>query len=452
MSHGCTEAVQLLLRAGCSFGLEKSHDIRNVFAYAVRLLHVLPWMPPTSRSHSDHFEIVKIIIEELVLRRRILMSEMINAPMAHQSKIPLPEGDQILDSGTIKAETFLQNVNRMALQLRSILPGVYTVYHCPFLTVNVANELWSAGFWEIDMPDGHNKTPLMVLRPEYLIIKLNDVRNTIEVAFWLYQKGASLHRPHHATLQSDSHDAGTAVPRSQRRAIHFIAEALFSSVVPEIRNSLWGCADIDEEAGTTLKNTLPPRLKPLIDELSLDCRQFLQKIMLDISPDDCLCACSGRGCLPAVNFLKYKDMRETSIILERYKLSETLISELCLHWLFNNVPSEKFPVAVNREIVRLMTFEALGLRHTCCTYDEIRQDFKTVDPDEADEIRDEDHEGIQLLESLLPEFEERLGDGDIRSFLDGYWATRMEEILAAWDNKPVDEAGMREAGVLIHRR
>ncbi|KAL9629513.1 MAG: hypothetical protein Q9204_005228, partial [Flavoplaca sp. TL-2023a] len=75
--------------------------------------------------------------------------------------------------------------------------------------------------------------------------------------------------------------------------------------------------------------------------------------------------------------------------------------------------------------------------------------FKTVEPAEADEIRDEDRDGIQLLESLLPEFEEKLGDEDIKAFIDGYWSTRMEEVLAARDEEPVDRAGMREAGVIL---
>ncbi|KAI4167184.1 MAG: hypothetical protein LQ343_007417 [Gyalolechia ehrenbergii] len=123
------------------------------------------------------------------------------------------------------------------------------------------------------------------------------------------------------------------------------------------------------------------------------------------------------------------------------------ISKWLLRWLFENVPSKNFPVAVSWEVVRLITFEKLGLRHTCCQFDD--EDFYTVGSEEADEIRDEDRDGIQLLESLLPEFEEKLGDEDIKSFIDGYWTTRMEEVLAARDEESVDRVAMREAGVVF---
>ncbi|KAL8884078.1 MAG: hypothetical protein Q9215_007794 [Flavoplaca cf. flavocitrina] len=118
-----------------------------------------------------------------------------------------------------------------------------------------------------------------------------------------------------------------------------------------------------------------------------------------------------------------------------------------IRWFWKNVPPKDFPVPVSREIIRLGTFERLGLRHTCCDY--VDGVFETVEPAEADEIRDEDRDGIQLLESLLPEFEEKLGDEDIKSFIDGYWSTRMEEVLAARDEESVDRAGLREAGVVL---
>ena len=455
--HGCTESVRLLLGAGCSFDLNENVSvpiIQNVFTLAVRLLQIPTPRLPTPTFHNNYFEIVKVIIEELVLRRRSLMSEMINALLVYQSKVLISDSDQILDSATFQVETFLRSRNRAVPRLWSNLLGVHTVYHCPFLTVKVANELWSAGFREIDMPDDNYKTPLMMIENEYAMHKLNNISDTIEFAFWLYQKGASLHRPHRATLQSDSRNTGNRVPCFERRAIHFVAATLRTSVVREA--AFHSCRYSQyyikkhKKSITLLDYDLPARLEPLMDELSLDCRQFLHKIMLDIFPDGCLCACSGHGCLPVTYFLKRREIFPIGFWLhfpKKEEVQEKIISAWSLYWLFDNVPSEHFPVAVNREIVRLMTFENLGLRHTCCTKSE---DFSTVDPEEADEIRDEDREGIQLLESLLLEFEDKRGDEDITSFLGGYWAIRMEEVLAARDKEPVDKAGMRQAGVAVH--
>ncbi|KAL8749514.1 MAG: hypothetical protein Q9184_006778, partial [Pyrenodesmia sp. 2 TL-2023] len=70
-------------------------------------------------------------------------------------------------------------------------------------------------------------------------------------------------------------------------------------------------------------------------------------------------------------------------------------------------------------------------------------------PEEVAEIREEDHEGIQLLESLLLEFEEKRGDGVIESFIDGYWSARMAEIHATRDKESVDKTAIMEVGVIL---
>ncbi|KAL8832656.1 MAG: hypothetical protein Q9170_004796 [Blastenia crenularia] len=95
--------------------------------------------------------------------------------------------------------------------------------------------------------------------------------------------------------------------------------------------------------------------------------------------------------------------------------------------------------------------QALGLRHTCCKYDDIdSHDFETLGPEEIQEIREEDHENMELLESILLEFEDKLGDEDLKGFLGGFWKTRMEEVIAARENEILDVVGLREAGVIIY--
>ena len=435
--HGCTETVQQLLRAGCSFDLRGSwFKPHNVFAFAVQVLQVRPWRLRNLTLYNNYFEIVKIIIQELVLRRRNLVCKILNAPLVFQSRVSIPDSDQILDSGTVQAETFLHSVDHTAPQVQSILSGSHTVYHCPFLTVKVANELWSAGFREVDVPDGNDETPLMVLEAEHMI-------DIIQYAFWLHQKGASIRRPYPATLRSHTRHIGKRVLRSERRATHFIVTGLKTYIVKEAMLHPQHYIREDRKAGTMFGFDLPARLEPLIDGLSLDCRRFLDEIMLDDSPDNCLCACSGHGCLPITCFLKD---RKPFTMDYNEEIQEKFVSQWILHWLYDNVSSGRFPTTVNREIVRLKTFEYLGLRHTCCRYG---RSFWAVDTEDPDEIRDEDREGIQLLKSLLSEFEKELGDEDVISFLYGYWVSRMEEVLTARD-KDVDVAGMKEAGVIVH--
>ena len=296
---------------------------------------------------------------------------------------------------------------------------MHVVYHCQQLTVKVANVLWEAGFREVDLLDDHDRTPLMLLGYN-LPFDLNYPWYEItEFAFWLYQKGASLYRPCRDRFQPD---VGGTASRSERRVIHSLAAAFKRPFeYPYIQR-------VQKE-------------DTIFDDLSLESRQIYQKVLQNDSSDNCLCACSRHGCIPATCFLKC--IRLTPFSSKEWEHAAWWRTR----WFWKNVPPKDFPVSVSREIIRLRTFERLGLRHTCCDYE--YGFFKTVEPAEADEIRDEDRDGIQLLESLLPEFEEKLADEDIKSFIDGYWSTRMEEVLAARDEESVDKAGIREAGVIL---
>ncbi|KAL8911372.1 MAG: hypothetical protein Q9172_007683 [Xanthocarpia lactea] len=307
---------------------------------------------------------------------------------------------------------------------------MHTVYHRPHLTVKIANVLWEAGFREVDLLDDDDRTPLMMLGYPDPLNQDYNIREVTEFAFWLYHKGALLYRPCRVALQPDSEHVGDTASRSERRAVHFLAAAFKRPfdypIIERVQNE-----DTD------------------IDDLSLESRQICQKVLQDDSSDNCLCACSRHGCIPATYFLKCI----SSIPFRSNEFEHAAWRRI--RWLFKNVPSKNFPVPVSREIIRLKTFEKLGLRHTCCCYESGKYPyhmcgvFKTIEPAEADEIRDEDRDGIQLLESLLPEFEEKLGDEDIKSFIDGYWTTRMKEVLAARDEEPLDWAGMKAAGVIL---
>lgn len=444
--HNCTEAVQQLLTAGCSFDIRGKYYAKtdNVLTFAVQLYQTPTWRASSPTLLKNYFEIVKIIIEELVSRGHAPVSEEINTVL---------DGPQSVDPGSVGAERSLQISTKSVPQLKSLSPGIHTVYHCPYLTVEIASELWSAGFREIDVPDDHHKTPLMTISPEDWQCRLISFNDSIKYAFWLYQKGASLFRPHRATLHSENSSAGNNnVPPFEPLAIHFVAVALEISVVRAAEHYLACDAEKIKEYHNLLGYSLPARLEPLIDDLSLDCQHFLHKIMLDASPDGCICACSKHGCLPVTCFLKRgEDIRFSSFYNDE-QIQARYISYWKLLWLSDNVPSKQLAGYVFRAIVRLMTFERLGLRHTCCgckwkgfrTYD-----FCTVDAEEAEEIRDEDREGIQFLESLLLKFEGSQGDRDLEAWFQEYWDPEMEEILAARDRVPLDEAGLKEAGVIL---
>ena len=95
------------------------------------------------------------------------------------------------------------------------------------------------------------------------------------------------------------------------------------------------------------------------------------------------------------------------------------------------------------------------MKHTCCQIEtqwdykdgNYRNIVKELDPEEILEIREEDREGIELLESLLPEFEEKRQGQNLLQFLEGYWAMRMEEVCRA--RHEVDQQKLREMGITL---
>jgi hypothetical protein len=110
----------------------------------------------------------------------------------------------------------------------------------------------------------------------------------------------------------------------------------------------------------------------------------------------------------------------------------------------------------NRSIIRLLTFDGLGLKHTCCieidTRDREANEMRCRDEEEIAEIGQENKPVIETLETLVSEFEaifDELGLPLIE-FLEGYWHTRMMEHLLERDpyNEEHDQ-GARSIGVIL---
>ncbi|ETS81622.1 hypothetical protein PFICI_06624 [Pestalotiopsis fici W106-1] len=94
---------------------------------------------------------------------------------------------------------------------------------------------------------------------------------------------------------------------------------------------------------------------------------------------------------------------------------------------------------VSLSALKVFTFEALELRHTCChklvksDNEDIPWKWKDVPvcENEIDEIQEEDHELLGLLDDLVEEFVDELqsSGNSLQQFLIRYWAPRMEHVL-----------------------
>ncbi|RYO81223.1 hypothetical protein DL766_002503 [Monosporascus sp. MC13-8B] len=102
-------------------------------------------------------------------------------------------------------------------------------------------------------------------------------------------------------------------------------------------------------------------------------------------------------------------------------------------------------VQQHRESIRFITFEGLGLQHTCCDagVDRVAID----DPQDIQDIEEEQAALLGILEDLVQEFEAKVigilkeGTTDtiaaLREFWTGYWCDRMEEVLKGLNGRDI---------------
>ncbi|KAH9891412.1 hypothetical protein F4778DRAFT_333611 [Xylariomycetidae sp. FL2044] len=104
------------------------------------------------------------------------------------------------------------------------------------------------------------------------------------------------------------------------------------------------------------------------------------------------------------------------------------------------------------EILQLLTFDKLGISHTCCCR---QTDAGSWPPDDLDEeeireIQQEDTAAVSLFKSLMDEFtvEYKRQPGDLEDFIAGYWGKRMTEVIKEIDGADLSEAEWEQGRAL----
>ena len=414
---GFPETVSLLMNADCNLQLviargwpsvlwEVSQDFRND-GFEV-------W----GVSQETRLEVLDAVIVSLAERRRDLQSRLAKLQVAVDINPGAFPDDRILDEYAAYAESVEEDTLRwyehVSLRASTLLVDCRTVYHIQNLKVEIAKRLWQHGFRDIDVYDEDGRTPLMLFRYGAGVNFVTE----IELSAWLVQKGANLHRPQQNVLDDGPNPT---------RALHYVGAYIANTAC------YLASFRFDGRAKQPLKDQL--------GQLSTDARLLLATIFSDASHDGCVCACSSQGCLASTMMLKVfqeigsdEDPRKWSTLATKY-LTRFVRSPIYNYdWLV-------------KEIIRFRTFRELELRHTCCRRDRVRGIVK-LDPEEWAEIREEDQEKIERLESLLLEFEDHMGGEDLMSFLEGYWARRMDQVLE--ERGIVDEEALRAMGVVLH--
>ena len=444
---GFAEAVLFLMRAGCSLYLNGRVDALS-FANEIWSENGLARLRAVSQETRK--TVLETVITLLAERRHDLQSHMVTSLPRKSADACWTPNDQVLDEHAPYVEELLSSQGLLLPRASSLLP-LPTVYHVHNLTVELAEMMWQAGFRDVDAPDSDGRTPLMYhgVAGEYLV----DLRRGIKLTSWLIKRGANIHRWQHSCVQA----VEVTDQKPTKNALHHMAAGIGFCA----RNRSSYHLDKTEQFGQKQEFSPTVGVQQLRDEInrqSKSSREFLAEIFSNTTSDRCLCACSTRGCLASTiiqrtvctqlciriwrkfetggygsyAFAEVLHSRELAMLM-----TETVIALLgshneCQTWLAD-------------ALIRFQTFQELGLRHTCCRYDTELRYFTEHEPDEVNEIRNEDSEGIELLEALMIEFSEKRKDQDVMTFLKGYWTTRLDDISGARGR--VDKDKLKEIGV-----
>ena len=388
----CLNAIQLLLDAGSALSspgwMSRSEEVLNIL---------------------DSDTIPSFLLSSLQERRRKLFElAKLTLPAEVWTDLDVPT-DRLLDGRAAEIQRILVDADIEIPKSISVPRRRGTVYHAYIQDAKQADQLWDAGFRDIDVCDESGLTPITAI---YMIPKL-------EYAQWLLNHGADLEREI-VYVHDDNNDERE--PIAGLTALHYVACHLGTGIVMSIE-------------------------KP---SLSLE-----QLWVENDSRDDCHCACSASGCTPFTTLLKAinRDLRgDTSEKRSKYRIF------LVSHLESPGHPASSAPMLskIVEKVIRFETFEALQLSHTCC--DSVRDDNgaysirRRYTTEDVREIHEEWEELLSKHEVLVSEFclmFQELG-GNLTSFLLGYWQTRMDEVLK--EEKPYDEedtSKLREIGVVL---
>ncbi|KAH6958702.1 hypothetical protein DER45DRAFT_613212 [Fusarium avenaceum] len=191
--------------------------------------------------------------------------------------------------------------------------------------------------------------------------------------------------------------------------------------------------------------------------------------------DECSCWChtDGEGCSPIQLLYRTRAHDESRALFNMVIMRHEYWEYTCLNtiWLESNLfkipsdleigkkggpkPPDSQPLAQALEFIRLLTFEALEMRHTCCMYRELENPgtklgkgpplcydehhikfILNCSPGTADAIRDDSYEqtSARLLDTLMTEFEICLRQDyhgkTVSDFISGYWQHRIQKLYA----------------------
>jgi hypothetical protein len=246
-------------------------------------------------------------------------------------------------------------------------------YRTRDLSLAAAEALWMAGFQELDL--GSDQTQVLTSPLDYHITAL-DSDTGFELLQWFVEKGVRL-------------DAIS--PYTHSTVAHKIAERMF-------------------RIGT---NALHPP------------NSFVRSVFESHVTDKCVCPCSTKGCLP-IGLTISKAFR-------RWTWHDSIRMKYLYDLIDSSPDSDR--VWMSSTCLRALTFEDLGMTHTCCCTRICFEEDCAIcgDDSERRKLLAQPGEEIETLESLLKDFEAQLQghQGKLRAFIKEVWDPKMKEVANA---------------------
>ena len=337
---------------------------------------------PMRRMPSSFTDVVsEVMIRGLAerrcdLRRRLKMSQVPENEIAR-----ILDNDPLLDRNASDAEQALEEYDPGLARKSTLISDLPTVYHSPWLTIEIAEKLWQAGFRDVDVPDKDGVTPLMI--DHYNCNLTVGLVNTINLHQWMMEKGADLYRPHHFPDAHENNLAPNKIMLPSSTAFHYLAYHVGVDI--HTHGKLWGIAG-------------QYRGQEPVDILNEVLIRFLSRRLAERLCDHCSCACSSEACVATT--MIYKGFLQ--ICHPRFPHPEICDARKHLLLLAESVgkilKGSQGPTWLYQEMTRFHTFHAFGLRHTCCSKSCDERTFRILKPGEVAKIRREDSERIKWLE------------------------------------------------------
>jgi hypothetical protein len=420
-AFGWPKGIQILLKAGakpsaqsCRIPFVDDNNDEDTY-HSVKLLieagFSFHWHDIVTCEVQFSEKIKSLLINDLVARQQRLWH-------LAQSCLPADQLPNLISIDEKTGKITILDTHTAEIQARLVEKGVSidtirqcgsfvhwidfgSVHHYPYFSAKTLEELYQVGFRDVNQKDSQGLTPLMApISPLWL------ESTWVERMHWLVSKGADLYQEVPGTSSTVTHHLGLSFGKNILVLSNFNRHRKYDlELFPMFEKSF----------------SLLPSVR-----------------------DRCSCACSPGGCTMMSVLLRYivedfDSIRDRRV--ERSLLFREMI-QILLGWTRGDTE-------IGWEVIRFLSFDALGLKHSCCINISggLWGMFKLVsrEEEEVEEIREEEKLRILELEKLLAELKIKFDDlgQPVMEFLEGYWHTRMIEVLSQRD--PYDEEHVIES-------